>query len=282
MAELGTKENPHSYIRGQKDRIDGHYYFNSTGKIRVWRWNQFINQEEKNEKARKYRRENKDQIRKYQRTENYKKNQKAYRDRTKDRKREYDKTYRDKNKLRRKKAGREYYKKNKNILLRKQKVRMAKTENKEKRNKYLRNRKQENPLYKLKCNLRSRISMEIKKSNASKNTSTINYLNCSIEHLHNHLESQFGDSGMNWDNMGREDGEGGRGWEIDHRRPCASFDLNDEEQIYMCFHWTNLQPMWGEENNKKHDYYDPKTFRYKWIDRETGWVGIPSYLMNKK
>ena len=86
---------------------------------------------------------------------------------------------------------------------------------------------------------------------------------------------------MNWDNMGRDDGEGGRGWEVDHRRPCASFDFNDEEQKYMCFHWTNLQPMWGEKNNKKKAHYDPKTFRYKWIDRETGWVGIPKYLMNK-
>ena len=58
-------------------------------------------------------------------------------------------------------------------------------------------------------------------------------------------------------------------------------DLNDEEQKYMCFHWTNLQPMWGQENSEKSDNYDPKTFRYKWIDRETGWVGIPKYLMNK-
>jgi hypothetical protein len=49
----------------------------------------------------------------------------------------------------------------------------------------------------------------------------------------------------------------------------------------MCFHWTNLQPMWGLENNEKSNYYHPETFPYKWIDRETGWVGIPSYLMNK-
>tara|TARA_B100001769_G_C21866013_1_gene468795 strand:- start:342 stop:707 length:366 start_codon:yes stop_codon:yes gene_type:complete len=121
----------------------------------------------------------------------------------------------------------------------------------------------------------------LKAQNASKNQRTMEYVNCSVAHLHNHIESQFKDSGMNWDNMGREDGEGGRGWEVDHRRPCASFDLNDEEQKYMCFHWTNLQPMWGQENNEKSYNYDPETFQYKWIDRETGWVGIPSYLMKK-
>ena len=120
----------------------------------------------------------------------------------------------------------------------------------------------------------------MKAQKASKNQRTMEYVNCSVAHLHNHIESQFGDSGMNWDNMGREDGEGGRGWEIDHRRPCDSFDLNDEEQKYMCFHWTNLQPMWGQENNEKSNDYDPETFQYKWINREIGWVGIPSYLMN--
>ena len=31
----------------------------------------------------------------------------------------------------------------------------------------------------------------------------------------------------------------------DHRRPCDSFDLNDEEQKYMCFHWTNFYNQCG-------------------------------------
>ena len=130
-------------------------------------------------------------------------------------------------------------------------------------------------------NTRCRVRYALKAQNASKNQRTMEYVNCSVAHLYNHIESQFKDSGMNWDNMGREDGEGGRGWEIDHRRPCASFDLSDEEQKYMCFHWTNLQPMWGLENNKKSNHYDSETFPYKWVDRETGWVGIPSYLMKK-
>jgi len=129
--------------------------------------------------------------------------------------------------------------------------------------------------------VRGRTLSALKAQKASKNERTMEYVNCSVAHLYYHIEQQF-EPDMNWDNIGKEDGEGGRGWEVDHRRPCASFDLNDEEQKYMCFHWTNLQPMWGQENNEKSNDYDPKTFRYKWIDRETGWVGTPSYLMNKK
>jgi len=61
------------------------------------------------------------------------------------------------------------------------------------------------------------------------------------------LEIQF-QSGMTWDNWGKT---GWDGWEIDHIRPCASFDLSDLEQQKQCFHWTNLQPLWSAENRSK-------------------------------
>ena len=152
--------------------------------------------------------------------------------------------------------------------------------NKEKYEKYLmknneqkKKRRNNDPLYRLVGNMRHRVIMVLKAQKASKNVRTMEYVNCSVANLCNHIESQFKDSGMNWDNMG------GKGWQIDHRRPCASFDLNYEEQKYMCFHWTNLQPMWGEENKRKSDIYDPETFRYKWWGKEIGWLGIPKYLM---
>ena len=59
-----------------------------------------------------------------------------------------------------------------------------------------------------------------------------------------HLEAQF-KPGMTWDNYGL------KGWHVDHIRPCASFDLRDPEQQRRCFHYTNLQPLWAEENLKK-------------------------------
>lgn len=54
---------------------------------------------------------------------------------------------------------------------------------------------------------------------------------------------------MNWDNHGRGKGK----WNIDHIYPCASFDLNKESEQKKCFNYTNLQPLWSEENLKKSD-----------------------------
>ena len=67
-------------------------------------------------------------------------------------------------------------------------------------------------------------------------------LGCTYQELLKHLESQFQD-GMSWDNYGE--------WHIDHIRPCASFDLLDPEQQAQCFHYTNLQPLWAEDNLRK-------------------------------
>ena len=54
--------------------------------------------------------------------------------------------------------------------------------------------------------------------------------------------------GMSWDNYGE--------WEIDHIRPCASFDLTDVGEQLKCFHYTNLQPLWMIDNIIKKDKWD--------------------------
>ena len=56
------------------------------------------------------------------------------------------------------------------------------------------------------------------------------------------LENKFED-GMDWNNYGV--------WHVDHIIPCANFDLSNPEQQQICFHYTNLQPMWGEKNMQK-------------------------------
>jgi hypothetical protein len=43
------------------------------------------------------------------------------------------------------------------------------------------------------------------------------------------------------------------GWEFDHYRPCASFDLTKEEDRAVCFHWTNIQPISKRDNQRKGD-----------------------------
>ena len=57
--------------------------------------------------------------------------------------------------------------------------------------------------------------------------------------LKEYLEKQF-EKGMSWKNYGE--------WHIDHIKPCASFSLINEEEQKECFHYTNLRPLWAEEN----------------------------------
>lgn len=67
-------------------------------------------------------------------------------------------------------------------------------------------------------------------------------IGCTVEQLRIHLEDQFL-PGMSWENYGE--------WEVDHRRPCGSFDLREEAQQRECFHYSNLQPMWAPDNASK-------------------------------
>ena len=65
-----------------------------------------------------------------------------------------------------------------------------------------------------------------------------------MEELWVHLERQF-TQGMTKENHGKY------GWHVDHIKPCSSFDLSDIEQQKLCFHYTNLQPLWAKDNIKK-------------------------------
>lgn len=79
---------------------------------------------------------------------------------------------------------------------------------------------------------------------ARKSDTTIKLLGCSYAEFIPHFEKQF-KPGMTWENRGL------LGWHIDHIRPCANFDLTDPEQQRICFHFTNLQPLWAADNLRK-------------------------------
>jgi hypothetical protein len=91
-------------------------------------------------------------------------------------------------------------------------------------------------------NLRSRLNHTLE--NGTKSKRTLELLGCTVEHLRKHLESKFKE-GMTWDNYGFY------GWHVDHIIPCDKFDLINPKQQEQCFHYTNLQPLWAEENFKK-------------------------------
>lgn len=69
-------------------------------------------------------------------------------------------------------------------------------------------------------------------------------LGCSYEELRGHIEGQFS-PGMCWENWTFY------GWHLDHIQPVASFDLSTLEEQKQCFHFSNLQPLWREQNQRK-------------------------------
>lgn len=104
------------------------------------------------------------------------------------------------------------------------------------------NRKKSDLLYRLSCDLRSRLSISLKSKSWKKSTKFSDYIGCSLEELKAHIESQF-QPGMTWNNRSRN------GWHIDHIIPLASAK-SVEEMIRLC-HYSNLQPLWALENISK-------------------------------
>jgi len=94
--------------------------------------------------------------------------------------------------------------------------------------------------YHIKCNLRRRIRYALK--DGLKTECSLKLLGCTTQELKNHLELQFKE-GMTFKNYGI--------WHMDHIKPCAAFDLSIPDQQRECFHFSNLQPLWSEDNLKK-------------------------------
>lgn len=250
---------PHRKLPEVKKRIKGATYINKKGEERYWDGRKLKNKE----KDREYR--NRSEVKeraKIKREERRKKN--PYKD----------KEYYQMHKERINKRNRENYHKNKEERKKKAKEYRSRPGNKEKASelsrKWSKKRRDEYPLFKLKGNLRHRVWTALK---SKKKKKTLEYTCCTFEHLRGYLESQFTD-GMNWESYGTKS-DGTQGWQVDHRRPCCSFDFNNKEEIFMCFHWTNLQPLWAPVNQwEKGGKFDPETFEYEWKGREIGWKKI--------
>jgi hypothetical protein len=70
--------------------------------------------------------------------------------------------------------------------------------------------------------------------------SAIRLLGCSIDELKFHLARKF-QLGMTMFNYGSV-------WHLDHIKPCSSFDLSDPRQQEICFHYSNLMPLFAMQN----------------------------------
>lgn len=98
----------------------------------------------------------------------------------------------------------------------------------------------------IESSLRARLHKALNAKGAKKAIKTFELLGCTSEQLKQYLESQF-QEGMSWNNYGY----GSDKWNIDHIKPCDSFDLIQIEQQRECFHYTNLQPLWQPDNLQK-------------------------------
>lgn len=105
---------------------------------------------------------------------------------------------------------------------------------------------QNDPYYRMAHNLRIRMLNVLRAAGTNKSKKTRILIGCSAQELARHIERQFTE-GMTWENRGRN------GWHIDHIVPCAAFDFRIPEHQSMCFHYSNLRPMWGADNIRKSD-----------------------------
>jgi hypothetical protein len=108
------------------------------------------------------------------------------------------------------------------------------------------------PIVKLKKNLRSRISIALK---GNKTKRTIEYLGCSIGEYVNWL-NYICDDFINDENNENEDK-----MHIDHVIPLSKFDLEKEEDIYLAFNWRNTMPLSAKENLSKNNKILPQQIK---------------------
>ena len=97
------------------------------------------------------------------------------------------------------------------------------------------------PVFNLTNRMRCRLWKYLKIFEITKKNKTFDIVGCTPEFLKEHLEKQFTE-GMSWELLGKH-------IHIDHIIPLSSAKTEDE--LYKLCHYTNLQPLWAEDNLKK-------------------------------
>jgi hypothetical protein len=112
-----------------------------------------------------------------------------------------------------------------------------------------RERRRTEPEFAIKSRLRTRLATVLRLAGVRKLSSTMSLTGCDASFLVGYIEAKF-EPGMTWDNRSM--------WEVDHIRPCDSFDLTKPEEQAACFHYSNLQPLWKSQNRQKSNHWTPK------------------------
>lgn len=108
-------------------------------------------------------------------------------------------------------------------------------------------RKELEPWYKIMLTLKGRLKDAFKKNKfvKPKGKTYEDIIGCTPEIIKEHLEKQFVNE-MDWKNYGD--------WEVDHIFPLSKFE--NQEHYEKISHYTNLQPLWYQDNLKKKDKLD--------------------------
>lgn len=118
---------------------------------------------------------------------------------------------------------------------------------KQRRNEYEKKKRASDPVYKLKHNIRTRTNNFLRGKGIFKNTKMEILIGCSWQELHDHIENNFLPK-MTWKNHGR------LGWHVDHIDALSAIreeDLDDMEKIKKFFHYSNLRPLWYDDNIRR-------------------------------
>jgi len=105
---------------------------------------------------------------------------------------------------------------------------------------YQRERFKDDPSFALRVRARWIVGNAIKRMGYKKGSRTEEIIGCSFEEFKAHIERQFL-PGMTWENRGE--------WHIDHIVPISSGA--SESEVLSLNHYTNLRPLWAEDNLKK-------------------------------
>jgi hypothetical protein len=175
-------------------------------------------------------------------------------------KKEYDKTYRERNKLKISARRKAFRSKNRDRIVQSKKIYRLNPENKKKRNQKEATRRRNDPEYLLTVYLRNRIRESLNRQDTGKDKRTLELLGESPKVVNARIQYMF-PSGMGW----TLSGPGRRLWHLDHIRPIDSFDLSDPEQLKICFHYTNLQPLSTTDNLLKGAEYSPQKYTNAWV-----------------
>jgi len=160
-----------------------------------------------------------------ERSKKYRLNE-EFREKEKNRIKEYTEKNREKLKIYRQK----YYKENKTLL-------------RKKNDEYKIVRLKNDGFYRMKKNLRDRIRDFLITENRSVRTKQI--VGLDSKQFKSYIQQMFSE-GMTWDNYGL--------WHLDHIKPL-SLAKTPEEALELN-HYTNLQPLWAQDNLKKNNKYN--------------------------